>query len=184
MGRHSRWGILESEAPAEPIVGSPLPAGSPLQRQHPSPFGRGAGGEGKCRGNPLWLPRPWQTWHNKAMPARVLLKNHRWIAWTGGKPFKGEPYEKTGDVLLVAEKPDQPWRTPEIPELDGKMGYCPGNSIGGFITGKPAEFAANEAPRRIAEQNPNFIVLEYFEEPEWEPKPLLTHDEKGEPIAY
>ncbi len=117
------------------------------------------------------------------MPARVLRKNFRWIAWTGGKPFKGEPYEKYGDVLLVAEKPGQLWRTPEVPELDGKMGPCPDGLLDN-LTGMPREIVANRSLRRIAENNPNFVVLEYFEEPEWNPKPLRTHDEHGNPIAY
>ncbi|GIV07042.1 MAG: hypothetical protein KatS3mg017_0244 [Fimbriimonadales bacterium] len=117
------------------------------------------------------------------MPARVLWKNFRWIAWTGGKPFKGTPYEKTGDVLLVAEKPGQLWRTPEVPELDGKMGYCP-TSAPPLIPLPPA-IAANRILRELAEVNSDWVVLEYFEEPEWDPnKPLPTHTEDGELIVY
>ncbi|GIV09028.1 MAG: hypothetical protein KatS3mg019_1119 [Fimbriimonadales bacterium] len=115
------------------------------------------------------------------MPARVLWKNYRWIAWTGGKPFKGEPYEKTGDVLLIADKPGQLWRTPEVPELDGKMGYCPTSD---FLLPLPPAIAANRILRELAEVNPDWVVLEYFEEPEWNPKPLPTHTEDGELIVY
>lgn len=119
------------------------------------------------------------------MPARVLRKNFRWIAWTGGKPFKGTPYEKTGDVLLVAEKPGQLWRTPEVPELDGKMGYCPTAEGLDLLTGIPPAIAANRVLRELAEVNPDWVVLEYFEEPEWDPtKPRPTHTEDGEVIIY
>ncbi len=118
------------------------------------------------------------------MPARALLKNYEWIAWTGGKPYKGKPYYKRGDVLLVADEPGQPWRTPEVPELDGKVGCCP-DSLGPFERpGSPREAEANRFLAEMAALSPNFVVLEYFEVPELELQRPPLFDENGKPIVF
>ncbi|MDM7461677.1 MAG: hypothetical protein P3X24_008545 [bacterium] len=114
------------------------------------------------------------------MPARVIINNHEWVRWSGGEIGKGVPQLTRGDVLAIAEKPGDPWRTPEIPELDGQIGNAPTVvDIYEFFY-LPPEVAANRDLRYMAEVNPEkVVVLEYFEEPAWKPPRISSFDEHG-----
>lgn len=120
--------------------------------------------------------------------------NWRWLRWSGGEWGKGDPEIVERTVEAILDRVGGKWRVPDAPELEeyGQGPLLPVRGTRWFLDTQPVspEADLNEVLRGLEQYrhpyNPRtrIEVVELFEEPEWNPPPIKTHDEEGNPIIY